>query len=134
MNLIEDIRFSVFIFLSLSIMSFLTCKNSALGYIEDIGIHESLYPEHYISPANWIRKVFKIRQTRIPTFLCIELVIAIAFAAMGPVNILISIFILLLGYRREIIGILIMIHVCLIIFDLVYRAVMVTYFKNKTHK
>ena len=130
--MLENIKYAAIVFLSLSLLPFLSCKNSALFYIESLGINEHFYPKYYTSPARWMRKYFKVRQTRIPIFLYAELVFAAVFAAIGPINFAITVFILIFGYEKRIMGVLVMIPVCLIILNTIYLAVMVKMFKSKS--
>ncbi len=127
----EIIKNVIILFLCISTLSFLGCKNSALGGIEETGIIHSLYPQHYIPPTKWMRKWFKVRQTRIPKFFYAELVLSVIFAAMGPINILLSVLVLGMGWEKRIIGVLTMIHVGLIILNAIVYAIMETLYKKK---
>lgn len=130
-RILDDIKYSVFVFLSLSLLPFLSFKNSALFYITDLGINKHFYPKYYAPPARWMRKYFKVRQTQIPIFLYAELVLAVVFAAYGPISFSIAVLILILGYEKRIIGVLVMIPVCLIILNGIYMAGMVKVYKSK---
>ena len=111
----------VFMFLGISILSSLNCKNSAIGMIERIGINSRHYPKGYANPAKWIRSLFKIKQRVIPRFLYFQLILSLVFALMGPINLIICIAV---DCSPDIVGILVMLHCCLIIIDTIYFAIM----------
>ena len=121
----------IVLFSALSILSSFTCKNSALGLIEEIGICKRFYPKYYIIPARWMRKVFKVRQTRIPIFLYVELFLSIAFFVLGPINIAVSLFSLMISRGKGIIGVLVLFQASLSILNALYLAIMVRYYKNQ---
>ena len=129
-SMFEDIKLVAIIFLLMAVLSSCSCKNSALYLIKEIGVNRRLYPRHYSPPAKWMRRLFRVRQTRIPAFLYVELILSVVFAIMGPVNLLISAVIFSLGYKREIIGILVITHCCLIIVNVFYLAISTLVFKR----
>jgi hypothetical protein len=125
----DEIKSVAIIFFALSLLPFLACKNSALFCINSLGINKRFYPKYYTFPARWMRKVFKVKKNPILVFLYAELVLAIVFAALGPVNFVVAVYILISGYEKRIIGVLVMIPVCLIILNTIYLAVVEKVFK-----
>lgn len=69
----------VFNFLSFSILSAIACKNSATIMIDRFGTN--LQPKSirwFVSPARWMRKVFKITKWAfIPRYLYFELILSL---------------------------------------------------------
>ena len=59
-----------------------------------------------------------------PKFLFFELIMSLIFAALAPINLIISASVTLADLPRSIIGILIMIHVCLIIVNEIFIIIM----------
>ena len=106
----------VFMFIGLSILSSLNCKNSAIGMIESLGINPRRYPKGYIKTAKWVRRLFKIKQCVIPRYLYFELMLSLIFALIGPINLVICIAV---DCIPGIVGILVLIHICLIIINMV---------------
>lgn len=118
----------VFMFLGISILSSLNCKNSAMGMIERIGINSRYYPKHYIIPKRWIRNFFQIKPRVIPRYLYFELLVSIFFLILGLLNLVIFIAV---GCDKSITGILIMFHICLIIINMIFFSIMSWLFKKK---
>ena len=118
----------VFLFLGIAILSSLSCRNSAKGMIKEIGTNSPHYPKGYIVPAKWARTVFMLKQQSIPRYLYFELILSLFFAALGPVNLLICI---ISDYSARIVGILVMLHVCLIIVDTIVFAITSSFMKKK---
>lgn len=110
----------VFMFLGLSILSSLKCKNSAKGMIERIGIASRYYPKWYIVPARWVKTMFKLTQSSIPLYYYIELILSLFFAALGPVNLIICI---IADFSDNIVGMLIIFHICLVIVDAIFFSI-----------
>lgn len=123
-----DFRLLV-VFLGTSILSSVASKNSAIGLIERLGTHLPRYPKGYIDPAKWVRRLFKIKQRLIPRYLYIGLFMSLFYAILGPINLTICAF---TNYNPDIAGILIMVHVCLVIFETIFLAI-ATFFA-KRHK
>jgi hypothetical protein len=105
----------VFMFLGISILSSLSCKNSAIGMIERLGTNSRRYPKGYITPAKWVRTLFRIKQRFIPRFLYFELILSLFFVFLGPINLMICV---ISDCAPDIVGILVMFHICLVIFNL----------------
>ena len=118
----------IILFLSISILSSATCKNSAIGMIERIGTYSKYYPKWYIAPAKWVRTIFKIKQRLIPGYLYFELILSLVFAALGPVNLIICI---IVDFSTNVVGILVMIHCCLILVEMIIFSVMSFIMKKK---
>lgn len=106
----------IFMFLGISTLSSLNCKNSAIGMIERHGTDSPRYPKGYITPAKWVRALFKIKQSLIPKYLYFELILSLFFALLGPINLIICI---VVDGAPDIVGILVMFHICLVIINMV---------------
>ena len=117
----------VLMFFTISLLSFLNCRNSAIGMINKVGINSRYYPKRYIVIQRWMKRIFRIKQSKIPRYLYIELIIAVVFATLGLAN---SIIAFCGNFHKEIVGILIMIHVCLIIFNMIFFLIMSFFFKR----
>ena len=115
-------------FFGLSFLSSMSCRNSALGMIKQIGSNSLHYPKRYIVPAKWARTVFKLTQHLIPRYLYFELILSLFFAALGPVNLIICI---ILDCSANIVGILIMIHISLVIVNMIFFAIITSLMKKK---
>lgn len=118
----------ILIFLGISFLSSMNCKNSAIGMIERIGTNSPHYPSWYIVPAKWVRTIFKLTQRLIPRYLYYELILALFFAALGPVNLMIC---TIADGSANIVGILIMIHSCLIIVNMIIFSIISLLMKKK---
>lgn len=110
----------VLLFLGIALLSSLTCRNAALGMIPEIGRVARFYPKHYVSPPRWFRKCFDVRQSAIPRFLAAELWLSLLFAALGPINAAIA---AATGFHKTVVGILVMIHVCLILAECAFSCI-----------
>ena len=118
----------IFVFLGISFLSSMSCRNSAIGMIERIGTKSLHYPKRYIAPAKWVRTVFKLKQRLIPRYLYFELILSLFFAVLGPVNLMICI---IVDCSANIVGILIMLHVCLILVDMIFFSIISYLIKKK---
>ena len=107
----------IFMFLGISILSSMNCKNSAIGMIESVGKTSRHYPKWYIRPARWVRKLFNIKQHEIPRCLYFELFLSIFFALLGPINLIIC---AVADCAPSVVGILLISHACLIIINTVF--------------
>lgn len=116
----------IFIFLGISILSSINCKNSAIGMIKEIKTNSPHYPKWYVTPARWIRKLFKVRQHLIPRYLYFELILSLLFAILGPLNMLICV---ITNFSLDVAGVLIMVHVCLIVLNMIFFSIMSTLLK-----
>lgn len=111
----------IFVFLGFSILSSMSCRNAAIGMIERIGTNSPYYPKGYTIPAKWVRTIFKLKQRLIPKYFYFELILSLFFAALGPVNLIIC---LIVDFSPNIVGILVMTHVCLVIVDMIFFSIM----------
>ena len=114
-----------------SALAFLSCvsfRNTTVALIEEIGISSRYYPKHYITPKRWIRNIFHIKKHRIPRFLNFELLLSLFFLALGPLNIVIY---TAVDGDKFISGMLVMFHMCLIIINSIFLAVMTLLYKRK---
>lgn len=111
----------IFMFLGISILSSMNCKNSSIGMIESVGKTSRHYPKWYIRPARWVRKLFNIKQHEIPRYLYFELFLSLFFALLGPINLIIC---AATHCNPGVVGILIMFHACLIIINMVFFSIM----------
>lgn len=110
-----------FVYLGLSFLSSLGSRNSAIGLISEIGTVSRYYPKWYIAPARWVKNLFKIKRRLITRFIYFELFLSLFYAALCPINTLISV---IVGFVSVVCVVLLMIHVALITFDTVFIAVM----------
>lgn len=122
-----DIEF-VFISVAFVILSCFNCRNSAIGMIGEIGINERFYPQKYKTLTRGMRKFFNINYKMIPKYLFCELIISILFAMLAPIYIIIY---LCFGKNINVLGGLLLFHVCLIIADRIFFIIMSTIFKRK---
>lgn len=116
------------LFLAASFLSSLNCRNSAIGMIKRIGNNARHYPKGFVVPAKWIRTLFGLKKhSIIPRYLYFELIMSLIFAALCPINILICI----VTDWYTVPGILLMIHCCLIIVNLLFFAIMTLIVEKK---
>ena len=115
-----------FMFLGISFLSSINCKNSAIGMIKEIKTNSPHYPKWYVTPARWIRKLFKVRQHLIPRYLYFELILSLFFAILGPLNMLICV---ITNFSLDVAGVLIMVHACLIVLNMIFFSIMSTLLK-----
>lgn len=118
----------IFMFLGISILSSINCKNSAIGMIERIGTNSPRYPKGYIAPAKWVRTLFKVKQRSIPGCLCFELILSLFFAVLGPINLMIC---AIVDCAPDIVGILVMLHICLVVFNMIFFSIMSSLLKKQ---
>ena len=104
----------VLMFLAISILSSLGCKNSAIEMIERIKTNSRRFPKGYTTTPKWVRARFKIKQRVIPRYLYFELILSIIYALMCPINLIICVAV---DFSPYIVVVLVMIHSCLIIID-----------------
>lgn len=119
---------AIFSFLGIAVMSFFTYKNLTMEMINTTGINQRFYPQKYIAPRRWQKKLYKFERRMIPKYLYNELYVAVFFAALGPINILISIF---THFKEKVVGLLMLFHCCLVILNLIYFGIMMVQFKRK---
>ena len=60
----------IFFYLGAAVLSCVSCRNSTVGMIKEIGINprSRYYPKHYITPKRWMRNIFHIKQRVIPRY------------------------------------------------------------------
>lgn len=117
-----------FMYFCFSFLSSLGTRNSAIGLISEIGTVSRYYPKRYIAPARWVKRLFKIQRRLIPRFIYFELLLSLFYAALCPINTLISV---IVEFDPFVCGVLAMIHMALIIFDTVYMVIMSHVMKRK---
>jgi len=122
-----DIEF-VFFSIAFVILSCFNCRNSAIGMIGEIGINERFYPQKYKQLTIGMRKFFNINYKMIPKYLYCELIISILFVILAPIYIIIY---LCSNKSINVLGGLLLFHVCLIIANLIFFTIMSTIFKRK---
>lgn len=67
-------------------------KNISKYMIQKIGTVSHFYPKHYLKPNRFLKKVYKVKQHKIPRFLYINLLVIIpGYALYGVIAMLISI-------------------------------------------
>ena len=54
--------------------------------IKEVGLDSPRYPNGYIKPANWMKKLYRIKSRVIPKFLYAEFFFPVIFAASFPIN------------------------------------------------
>lgn len=112
----------------MAVGSFLAFKIAAMKLIEEIGISSRHYPKHYVAPKRWIRNIFHIKEHKIPRFLNFELLLSLFFLTLGPLDIVIY---AAVDGDKFISGMLVMFHMCLIIINSIFLAVMTLLYKRK---
>ncbi len=117
---------SIFMFLGIALLSGLSCKNAAIGMIGQINTVSRYYPKHYMAPGRRMKKLFKLSQRVIPRYLYFEL-LSLFFFLLGPLNIVIW-----MAFHCGITAgaILVMVHVCLILLNLIFFLITSLLFKR----
>ena len=110
----------IFMFLGISLLSSLWCRNAAMGILKEYGAYSPSYHKRYTVPARWVRSLFKIKQRYIPRYLYFELILSLFFAVLGPINLIICV---IVDYNPNIVGILVMLHICLSILNVVFFSI-----------
>ena len=100
----------ILIFLGISALSSLSCRNSAIGMINRTRENQKCS----VTTPHWLKVLFGIRRRYIPRYLCFELLLSLVFAMLGPINLVIF---AISGFSADIAGVLVMIHVSLIILN-----------------
>mgnify|MGYP004540005973 CR=1 FL=1 len=120
----------IFMYLSFMFLAARNFRNLTVGRIKEIGInHRSrYYPEHYITPKRWMRKLFDIKQRVIPRFLYFELFVSLFYVILGPLNIVITIAV---GVDTNIASILFLSYLGLIMVNVIYHCIISHRFKRK---
>lgn len=122
----------VFVIFGVPFLFSLCCKNSATGMIKEIGFYPWSDPKRYIDPARWVRKLFRIRERVIPKFCYYELFLALFFAALGPINLIIS---AIANFDPVVVYVVVYISMvfqsCLIIVDTIVMAIMYFLLKKR---
>ena len=111
----------IIIFGGIALLSGLSCKNMAIGMIEQLNIVTRYYPKHYTAPSRWMRKLFKLSQRVIPRYLYFELLLSLFFFLLGAVNIVVSV---AGGGNETRTVILVMFHVGAIILNAIFFCTM----------
>ena len=118
---------SIFMFLGIALLSGLSCKNAAIGMIGQINTVSRYYPKHYMAPGRRMKKLFKLSQRVIPRYLYFELLLSLFFFLLGPLNIVIW---MAFHCGKTAAAILVMVHVCLILLNLVFFLITSLLFKR----
>jgi len=106
--------YHLIVFLGISILSSASAKNSAIGMIEQLRTYLPCYPKGYVTPAKWVRRIFKIRQRMVPRYLYFELLLSLFYAILGPLNLLVCLF---TNCNKKIVALLVIVHCSLIIVE-----------------
>ena len=115
----------VVMFACMSFLSSLWSRNVATGTIKECQSYSPLNPKGYIVPPKWIRTVFKLSKRKIPRYLCFELIMTLVFAALCPINTMITAIVTIVGGDTLLtVGILSMFHACLIIANAIFFIIM----------
>ena len=120
-----DIR-HIFLFLGVSFLFGLHCKNSTIGMMEEVGVFPLCHPKRYIVTPNWVRKVFKIKHRFIPRYFYFRLILSLFYATLGPVNLIV-----LMVAGADLGGILLMCNVCLYLIDVIVFIIISSIMKKK---
>ena len=118
------------IYLGVTFLASWNCRNLTVEMIKEIGInHRSrYYPEHYITPKRWMRKLFDIKQRVIPRFLYFELFVSLFYVILGPLNIVITIAV---GVDTNIASILFLSYLGLLMVNVICNCIISHRFKRK---
>lgn len=98
---------------------------SAVRMIKKIGLSSKYYPERYIEPKRWMKKLLKIKLKSIPRFLYFELVSTVIFAVCFPI-VIVLIF-AVFGVNESLMRLL---NVFLAVYMLSDSVIMVIFFKR----
>mgnify|MGYP003319161130 CR=1 FL=1 len=120
----------IYLSVIISGLSFLSCKNAALGMIARTGTNNALYPKYYILVKKWMKRIFRIKEKRIPIHLYFELIMAVIFALLGPIEIITYI---ASKFDRYIIGMFLLIHLGLVLVTVVISSTVSCIFKFNNH-
>lgn len=115
----------IFVFLAISLITSLRVKIITLFTIKEI--YSPRFPKGYVEPSRLIKKIFKLKDKLIPRYLNFELYVSLFFAILGPINLVIC---TISGDNPTVTGVLVMIHVCLNIVDLMFFAIATFIFKR----
>ena len=120
----------IFFYLGATVLSCVSCRNSTVGMIKEIGINprSRYYPKHYITPKRWMRNIFHIKQRVIPRYLYFELLVSLFFLILGLLN---TVLFIAVVCDKSITGILIISHICLIIINMIFFSIMSWVFKRE---
>ena len=116
-------------FLAISFLTNLQCRNETTGMIEEVGVFPMRHPKRYILTPKWVRKVFKIKHRFIPRYFYFRLILSLFYAALCPINTII--YTIFSGYSANIGGILVMFHICLVIVDRIFFLI-ISFIMKKT--
>ena len=120
----------IFFYLGATVLSCVSCRNSTVGMIKEIGItpRSRYYPKHYITPKRWMRNIFHIKQRVIPRYLYFELLVSLFFLILGLLN---TVLFIAVVCDKSITGILIISHICLITINMIFFSIMSWVFKRE---
>lgn len=118
----------IFMFLGISFLSSVNCMTSTIGMIVQIGTNSRYYPMRYVAPARWVKSVFNLKQNLIPRYLYFELVLSLIFAVLGPINLIICV---VVDCALDVVGVLVMFHICLVILNMAFFSIMSSIFKRQ---
>lgn len=129
-SVVRSIFDVIILYSSVTFLASWDCGDMTVKRIKEIGInHRSrYYPEHYITPKRWMRKLFDIKQRVIPRFLYFELFVSLFYVILGLINIVITIAV---GVDTNIAGILLLSYLGLIMVNVIYHCIMSHRFKKK---
>ena len=77
------------IYLSFLFLAFFTsnrCTVGTISMIKEVGLDSPRYPDGYIRPAKWMKKLYRIKSRVIPKFLYVEFFFPVIFAICFPIN------------------------------------------------
>ena len=118
----------ILLFLIISLGTSIWRKNATFSALNDIRTYSSHFPQWYIAPAKWVRKVFKVKDRIIPRYLYFGFFMTLFYAILAPINILVS---LVVMHSAPIIpGILAMAHASVFLLDVIVYLIVVPIIKK----
>ena len=116
------------LFFGISLLSSWGCRNSAIEMMQTLGVDTQRYPNRYIKPARWVRKLFQIKQRVVPRYLYFQLFLSLFYAALFPINLIICI---VVNRFPIVVGILLWFHGGLILVDRIIFLTVIFFMQRK---
>lgn len=120
---------AIFNLLGIAVLSSFRCRNSSMVIIKTMGINQRFYPQKYVAPRRWQKRLFKFERRMIPRYIFNELCMSVFFAVLGPVNVFI--YVVLTNFNESVLYWLMTIHIWLVLLDAAYFLVMTFQFRRK---
>ena len=96
--------------------------------MQTLGVDTQRYPNRYIKPARWVRKLFQIKQRVVPRYLYFQLFLSLFYAALFPINLIICI---VVNRAPNVVGILLWFHVGLLLVDRIIFLTVIFFMQRK---